>query len=171
MDKRKPLDGKDLQILALLQRDGRLPNAELARRVHLSASPCLERVRRLEQDGYIRDYVARLAPEPVNLAQVVFLQVRLALADEAANTNFLRQIEQIEAVQECHMMAGDYDYLLKLRVPDMRAFRELLTTQLGALPGIERTVSHVVINEVKSSTALPLGIASLSAEHPASDLI
>ena len=156
MEKRKSLDRKDRQLLAILQREGRLPNAELARRVHLSPSPCLERVRRLEQLGYIHDYVARLDAGLLDMAQIVFIQVRLDQKNLAVFNEFRSHIRNMPEVQECHMMAGEFDYLLKVRVPDVGAYRELLGTRLDTLPGVVHTVSHVVIDEVKSSTALPL---------------
>ena len=154
MDRR--LDRIDLRILAELQADGRLSNAALARRVHLSPTPCLERVRRLERDGFIRCYRAELDPGPVDLGLLVFVTVSIDRTSDEAFARFAAAIRKLDEVLECQMVAGGFDYLLKIRVRDMAKFRELLGRTLSEVPGIRETRSYVVMEEVKHAGALPL---------------
>lgn len=150
-----PLDRTDRRILALLQADGRLAIAELARRVHLSATPCLERVRRLERDGYIRGYAAELDPARLGAALLAFVEIQLDRTTPDVFNRFRDAILPLEPVQECHMVAGGFDYLLKVRVRDMAAYRGFLE-ELAALPGVQQTHTYVVMEEVKSTRALAL---------------
>lgn len=150
-----PLDRTDRRILALLQADGRLPVAELARRVHLSATPCLERVRRLERDGYIRAYVADLDPALLGAGLIAFVEILLDRTTPDVFNRFRDAMLGLEPVQECHMVAGGFDYLLKVRVRDMAAYRGFLE-DLAAIPGVQQTHTYVVMEEVKSSRAIPV---------------
>jgi Lrp/AsnC family leucine-responsive transcriptional regulator len=142
-------------LLRLLQADGRLSIAELARQVHLSATPCLERVRRLERDGYIRGYVADLDPALLGAALIAFVQIQLDRTTPDVFNRFKEGVVRLDPVQECHMVAGGFDYLLKVRIADMAAYRRFLE-DLAALPGIEQTHTYVVMEEVKSSRFLPI---------------
>lgn len=150
------LDRTDRRLLALLQADGRLTVAELARRVHLSATPCLERVRRLERDGYIRGYAADLDPAKLGAALLAFVEILLDRTTPDVFTRFRDAMVGLEPVQECHMVAGGFDYLLKVRVRDMAAYRRFLE-QLAAIPGVQQTHTYVVMEEVKSTRAIDLG--------------
>lgn len=150
------LDRTDRRLLALLQADGRLTVAELARRVHLSATPCLERVRRLERDGYIRGYAADLDPAKLGAALLAFVEILLDRTTPDVFTRFRDAMVGLEPVQECHMVAGGFDYLLKVRVQDMAAYRRFLE-QLAAIPGVQQTHTYVVMEEVKSTRAIDLG--------------
>ena len=152
----RPIDRIDRRILELLQQDGRLSNVELARRVSLTPTPCLERVRRLEREGYIRGYAARLSPERLGLGLVVYIQVRLDQTDVVMLERFKHAVVDMQEVQECHMIAGGFDYLLKIRVADIGEFRRFMGQQLSALPGVIQTHSQVVIEEIKSTRALPI---------------
>ena len=150
------LDRIDRKILALLQGDGRMANVELARQVNLSPTPCLERVRRLEREGYIRQYTALLDPDKLNLGLVAYIQVTLDNTATFDLDRFTKEVATLPEVQECHMVAGGFDYMLKIRVGDMGHFRRFLGEKLSALPGVRETHTYVVIQEVKSETAIPV---------------
>ena len=150
-----PLDRIDRRLLALLQGDGRLAIAELARRVHLSATPCLERVRRLEREGYIRGYTADLDPALLGAGLIAFVEVQLDRTTPDVFNRFRDGVIGLTPVQECHMVAGGFDYLLKVRTADMAAYRRFLE-QLAALAGVEQTHTYVVMEEVKSTRAVPV---------------
>jgi Lrp/AsnC family transcriptional regulator, leucine-responsive regulatory protein len=149
------LDRIDRRILRLLQDDGRMAVAELARRVHLSPTPCLERVRRLERDGYIRGYAAELDPSRLGANLVAFVEILLDRTTPDVFNRFKDAMLGLEPVQECHMVAGGFDYLLKVRVRDMAAYRGFLE-QLAALTGVQQTHTYVVMEEVKSTRAIPV---------------
>jgi Lrp/AsnC family leucine-responsive transcriptional regulator len=149
------LDRTDRRILELLQADGRLAVAELARRVHLSATPCLERLRRLERDGYIRGYAADLDPALLGAGLIAFVEILLDRTTPDVFNRFREAVLVLEPVQECHMVAGGFDYLLKVRVRDMAAYRGFLE-QLAAIPGLQQTHTYVVMEEVKSTRAIPV---------------
>lgn len=151
------LDRIDRQILRLLQRDGRLSNVGLAERVHLSAPACLERVRRLVEAGTIREFRAMLDPGSVGAGMLVFVQVVLDRTTPDVFDAFKAAVQARPEILECHMIAGGFDYLLKARVRDMRAYREFTASAVWALPGVRETHTYVVMEEVKETTELPLG--------------
>jgi len=150
------LDRVDREILAELQRDGRLSVAELARRVHLTATPCFERVRRLERAGFIKDYAARLDPERLGFTVLAFIEVSLDRTTPDVLERFRLAVHALEEVLECHMVAGGFEYLLKVRAVSTTAFRRFLAERLNAIPGLQRTHTYLVLEEVKATTALPL---------------
>ncbi|HUO95126.1 MAG TPA: Lrp/AsnC ligand binding domain-containing protein [Steroidobacteraceae bacterium] len=149
------LDRIDRRLLALLQADGRLSVAELGRRVHLSPTPCFERVRRLEREGYIRGYAADLDPAKLGAGLIAFVEVQLDRTTPDVFNRFRDGVIGLEPVQECHMVAGGFDYLLKVRTGDMGAYRRFLE-ELAALAGVEQTHTYVVMEEVKSTRAIPI---------------
>lgn len=151
------LDQIDLDILAALQADGRTTNVALAKQVGLSPTPCLERVKSLEAEGFIAGYSARLAPAALGLGLTVFVQISIERTSQQVFTDFRAAVQAIPEVQECHMVAGGYDYLLKVRVPDMLAYRNFLGVVLSGIPGIRETHSYPVMEELKDSAAIPLG--------------
>lgn len=151
------LDRIDRDILAALQADGRITNVALARQVGLSPTPCLERVKSLEAAGLIRGYVAQLAPAALGLGLTAFVQITIERTSQQVFDDFSVAVQTIPEIQECHMVAGGYDYLLKVRVPDMAAYRHFLGAVLSGLPGIRETHTYPVMEEVKESAALPLG--------------
>jgi len=153
---RRALDRVDRRILRALQEQGRMSNVELARKVGLSATPCLERVRRLESDGFIRGYAARLDAEKLGMGLLVYVQVTLDRTTTTIFDRFRQAVLGIPEVLECHMVAGGFDYLLKLRVPDMAAYRAVLGDRLGKLPGLQQTHSYFVMEEVKDTPAVPI---------------
>jgi Lrp/AsnC family leucine-responsive transcriptional regulator len=145
------VDRLDRKILETLQGEGRLPFAELARRVNLSPTPCIERVRRLEREGYIRGYAARLDPERLGASLLAFVEIRLDRTTPDVFDRFREAVLTLPEIQECHMVAGGFDYLIKLRVADMQAYRRILGERLTALPGVEQTHTYFVMEEVKST--------------------
>ena len=157
------IDRLDLKILAVLQKDGRLPYAELARRIHLSATPCVERVRRLQRLGYIHHYAAHLDPQRLGAGLLAFVEIRLDRTTPEVFERFKRAVIELEEVQECHMVAGGFDYLVKLRVADMAAYRRILGERITALPGVEQTHTYFVMEEVKSTHAIALPPAAVAA--------
>ncbi len=152
----RDLDDRDIAILRELQANARISNAELSRRVHLSATPCMERVRRLEREGYIDRYVTLLNPERLNAGLLVFVELTLERTTEEAFAAFAEAVQQMPEVLECHMVAGGFDYLLKIRVGDMNDYRRLLGEALVAIPGLSQTHTYVVMEQVKESVALPV---------------
>ncbi|WP_119678166.1 Lrp/AsnC ligand binding domain-containing protein [Indioceanicola profundi] len=150
------LDRIDLNILRILQQDGRLTNVELARRVNLSATPCLERVRRLEREGYIRGYVALLDAERLDRGLQAFIEVRLDRTNPDVFRIFADEVAKLDEIQECHMVAGGFDYLIKVRVADMSAYRAFLGDKLSSIPGVAQTHTYMVMEEVKSTHEIPV---------------
>jgi Lrp/AsnC family leucine-responsive transcriptional regulator len=155
---RKPrkLDRTDRLILQTLQQDGRISNVALARKVNLSTTPCLERVRRLERHGYIKGYTALLDPRLVDAGLLVFVEIDLLRTSPDAFRDFRREAMKLRELLECHLVSGNFDYLLKARVKDMQEYRSLLGEKILALPGVSDSRSYVVMEEVKESTALPV---------------
>ena len=156
LKKPKPLDRTDRHILECLQADGRLSNVALATKVNLTTTPCLERVRRLERDGYIKGYTAQLNPELVDASLLVFVEINLIRNTPDAFREFRRQAKQLPELLECHLVSGNFDYLLKARVKDMHEYRILLGEKILALPGVRDSRSYMVMEEVKESMSLPL---------------
>jgi Lrp/AsnC family leucine-responsive transcriptional regulator len=152
----RALDRIDRRILRVLQEKGRISNVELSRKVNLSPTPCLERVRRLESDGFIRGYGARLDAGRLGMGLLVYVQVTLDRTTTTIFDRFRQGVLAIPEVLECHMVAGGFDYLLKLRVPDMAAYRAVLGDRLGKLPGLLQTHSYFVMEEVKDAPAIPI---------------
>ncbi len=144
----------DRNILRILQKDARTSYAELARQVGLSTTPCKERVKRLEKDGVIRSYQANLNPEFLDAALVVFVQIRLNRTSQDIFEEFTRQAKDLPEVQECYLVSGNFDYLIKARVADMSAYRVFLGETLLTLPGVQESTSYVVMEQVKETLTL-----------------
>ena len=153
---RKPrkLDRTDRLILKTLQENGRISNVALARKVNLSATPCLERVRRLERHGYIKGYTALLDAHKVDAGVLVFVEIDLLRNSPDAFRDFRREALKLPELLECHLVSGNFDYLIKARVKDMQEYRALLGEKILALPGVSDSRSYVVMEEVKESTAI-----------------
>jgi Lrp/AsnC family leucine-responsive transcriptional regulator len=147
----------DLAILALLQQDGRLTNAELAERVNLSASACLRRVQRLEADGVIGGYAARVEPKSVGLGLQAFVRVQLSSHDPATVRAFTERLHGWDDVVACHALTGDMDYLLHVIVEDLEHFSRFLLDHLLNGSGVADVNSSFVLRTVKQQRALPLG--------------
>jgi len=152
----KSFDAIDLKILEQLQIDASLSNVELARRVHLSASPCLARVRALEARGLIRQYVALLEAKHLGLHLNVFISISLKLQSRQALQEFEERITLRDEVMECYLMTGDADYLLRVAVPDMPALESFILEQLSQIAQVEKIRSSFALKQVRYKTALPL---------------
>lgn len=152
--KTRVLDRIDQKILRQLQGNARMTNADLARSVNLSPTPCLERVRRLEADGYILDYVTLLNPQKLGAGVVSFIQVQLDRTNPNVFDRFKEQVALCPEVMECHMVAGGFDYLLKVRTKNMLEYRDFLGETLARMSDIKQTHTYVVMEEVKASHAL-----------------
>ena len=152
----RDIDDIDRQILKALQDDGRLSNAALARRIGLTSTPCLERVRRLERDGYILGYSARLNPRLLDAGLLVFVEIRLSRNSPSGFRDFRQRVLEVPEILDCHLVSGNFDYLIKARVRDMDAYRQLLGDRLLNLPGVDGSRTYVVMEQVKESLDLPL---------------
>jgi len=150
------LDRTDQRILRVLQQDGRITNLELAQQVHLSPTAVLERVRRLTRDGYILGYTARLDPARLGAGLLVFIEVLLDRTAPDVMESFRAAVQVRPEILECHLVAGGFDYLIKTRVADMSAYREMLASVIWGLPGVRETRTYAVMEEVKNTTALPI---------------
>jgi len=153
----KKLDRSDLRILDELQRDGSLTNTELARRIGLSPSPCLARVKALEGAGVIQRYVALASAAALGLGLTVFISISLQTQSKAALAEFETEIARHDEVMECYLMTGDSDYLLRVAVTDMAALERFILERLSPIPGVEKIRSSFALKQVRYKTALPLG--------------
>lgn len=144
------LDRIDNKILVELQKDGRLSNVELARRIGLSATPCLERVKKLEREGYIKGYKAVVCPKKLGAALLVYVEITLTKTSPDVFEDFSEAVKAHDEIQECHLISGSFDFLLKTRVADMAAYRNLLGDTLLRLPAVSESRTYVVMEEVKS---------------------
>ena len=150
------LDAIDLRILDELQQNARLTNVELAARVHLSPSPCLARVRVLEESGLIARYVTLLDPLLLGLSVSVFIQIRLERQVERALEQFQAAIREYPEVMKCYLMTGDSDYLIRVVVPDVQALERFIVDELSKIPGVANIRSSFALKQVKYKTELPL---------------
>ena len=149
-------DHIDRRLLATLQQDGRISIVDLAERVGLSPTATTERVRRLTRDGYILGYAARLNPEKLDRGLLIFIEVKLDRTTADIFDRFARAVVRAPEVLECHMVAGGFDYLVKIRIADMNDYRHFLGDVLLALPGVRETHTYAVMEEIKNTGALPL---------------
>ncbi|TMP30208.1 leucine-responsive transcriptional regulator Lrp [Pseudoalteromonas rubra] len=143
------LDRTDRKILVELQKDGRISNVELARRIGLSATPCLERVKKLEREGYIKGYKAVVDPVKLGQGLLVFVEVTVNKNSPDVFDRFNQAVKQHDEIIECHLVSGNFDYLLKTRVTDMSEYRGVLGEILLKLPSISESRTYVVMEEVK----------------------
>jgi Lrp/AsnC family leucine-responsive transcriptional regulator len=150
------LDNTDLRILDELQRDGALSNVELARRVHLSPSPCLARVKALEASGVIERYVAIANANKLGLGLNVFISISLKSQSKEDLADFERRIAEHDEVMECYLMTGDSDYLIRVALPDIGALEKFILEQLSPISGIDKIRSSFALKQVRYKTALPL---------------
>jgi Lrp/AsnC family transcriptional regulator, leucine-responsive regulatory protein len=157
------MDRIDLKILSELQHNARLSNVELARRVNLSPSPCLARVRALESRGVITRYVALIDPVAVGLGLSVFIQVSLERQAEKPIEQFQSAVGRFPEIVECYLMTGDSDYLLRVVVPDVQSLEKFILNGLTKISGVANIRSSFALKQVKYDTALPLPPAERSA--------
>jgi len=154
LNKIKPLDRIDFLILSILQSDGRISNVDLSKKVNLSASPCLDRVKRLEKEGYIERYGAFINPSKLNYGMTAFVQVSLSSTTSDIFKLFNKEVVKIKEVVECHLIAGGYDYLLKIRFADMVSYR-LVLEKIGDLPAISQTSTYIASEQIKQDIGVP----------------
>lgn len=152
----REIDRIDRKVLRELQGDGRLSMTDLAERVGLSVTPCVERVKRLEQEGVIEGYSARINPQRLGFDLLVFVELRLSAKSGPIFEQFRREVVKLPYVLECHLVSGDFDYLLKLRIPEMGAYRQVLGDMLLKLPAAVESRSYIVMEEVKETLVLPI---------------
>ncbi len=149
-------DTTDIKILNLLQENARLTNVELSGKVNLSPSPCLARVRALEQGGIISQYVTLLDPLKIGLGLSVFIQIGLERQVERNLEDFQSKIASYPEVMECYLMTGDFDYLIRVVVADMAALERFILDKLTKIPGLSNIKSSFALKRIKYKTALPL---------------
>lgn len=149
-------DKIDSLILKSLQSEGRLAMTELAQRINLSTTPCVQRVRRLEREGIITGYYARINPACVNRRLLVFIQIKLPNKSEATFDHVKTALAVMPEVLECHLVVGEFDYLVKARLSGMAQYRQLLGRILKDLSSVAETKSHIVMEEIKETLSLPL---------------
>ena len=150
------LDSIDIRILNVLQANGRLTNVELAERINLSPSPCLRRVKLLEEAGFILGYKAQLNASLLNLGITVFVDLKLSHHNDTASDEFERAIEQLPKVINCYLVSGSADYRLEIRIKDLQDY-EFMLRHLQALPHVKDIQSNFVIRSVKSESPMPIG--------------
>lgn len=150
------IDRIDKQILYQLQEHGRLSIVDLASRVNLTKTPCAQRVRRLEQEGIIRGYRADLDPNQLGAGHVLVVQVTLNKTSEDVLERFNEAVRRIPEIQSCYMVAGNFDYLLKVRTHDIAHYRAVLGHEIGRLPNVLQTHSYVVMELVKDEVTVPV---------------
>lgn len=149
-------DDIDRAILNVLQKKGRISNAELADSVNLSASACHRRVQRLEKDGFIKEYVALLSPRKIGVPTTVFVEITLSAQADEVLENFEKAVARIPDVLECHLMAGAADYILKVVAEDTDDFARIHRQHLTRLPGVAQMQSSFALRTVFKTTALPI---------------
>ena len=152
----RELDRIDLNILRILQDEGRISYVELGERVGLSTTPCMERVKRLEREKFITGYGARLNPQKLQANLLVFVEISLASKSADIFDDFRRAAIKLPHVLECHLVSGDFDYLIKARISEMASYRKLLGDILLKLPGVRESKSYIVMEELKETLALPI---------------
>jgi Lrp/AsnC family leucine-responsive transcriptional regulator len=150
------LDEIDLMILRILQTNGRITNAELAKRVKLSPPSVLQRVRSLEKAGLIRNYVALLDPDRLGLKITALAMISLSLHQEQPIERFRRAIHEIPEIIECYHVSGEFDFLLKILVKDIRAYEQLVREKLSKIRGIQQIKTSFVLSNTKAGTQIPL---------------
>lgn len=143
------IDGFDRKIIAVLEKEGRISVTDLAQRVGLSKTPCQTRVKRLTDRGFIRGFKAVTDPDKLGLGHVAFTEVKLSDTREAALAEFRRGVLAIPEVEECHMIASSFDYLLKIRTRDIRQYRDVLGERISTLPHVASTSTFVVMETIK----------------------
>jgi len=152
------MDYIDRQILRQLQTNARVTNAELADKVNLSPTPCLRRVRRLEDDGVIKAYRAELDLDKIGLGISALVFIQLTLNSTANGEQFEQAISQIQRVQECFVLTGRYDYLLRVVAQDLSDYEQLVKGELANIPNIKTIESTIVLNQLNANATLPLTI-------------
>lgn len=152
----RDLDRIDLKILDILQREGRISVTELAERISLSATPCSDRIKRMEREGVISGYHARVNPAALGNNLLVFLEIKLSAKSGDVFDKVKKELLYVPEVMECHLVSGDFDYLVKARLTEMNEYRRLLGEILKRLPASAESRSYVVMEEIKETLYLPV---------------
>lgn len=150
------VDSIDFAILRTLQQEGRISNNDLADRVGLSASPCSRRVRLLEEAGIIDRYVALVDASKVGMGMTVFARVWLKGQDEETTSSFIEAVRAMPQIVECHLMAGDTDFLLRILAPDLEGYRRFQAEHLGRIPGVQSIKTDIPMQQIKRSWEVPV---------------
>lgn len=150
------LDATDIKILGVLQKDSKLTTKEIAKLVNLSPTPVFERQKRLERDGYIKRYTAELAPEKLGCNLIVFCSIKLKQHTKENGFQFMEAINQIDTITNCYNISGDYDFMLKIYVQDMKHYQNFVLNTLGEIDAIGSLHSTFVIGEVKNTNSIPI---------------
>jgi Lrp/AsnC family transcriptional regulator len=150
------LDSVDRRILELLQNDGGLSVSEVAERLGMTPPPCWRRIRRLKEERFLYRRVWLVDPATVGLGVTIYANIQLATHDKAATTNFREKVQTYPEVQECYILLGAIDVLVKIVVVDIKAYEEFFYNHLSQLPGVREVTSNVVLTQVKATTALPI---------------
>ncbi len=147
------LDSYDLKIIELLMQDGRLPVTALARRIGISKSPCQARLKRLREEGYILGFRAQVNYAKLDLEQVAFVEAKMSSTREEILSAFNEAVSSMPEIEECHMIAGSFDYLIKVRTSDVASYRKVLAESISTLPGVSSTSTYVSMQSVKDSNS------------------
>lgn len=150
------LDATDIKILGVLQKDSKLTTKEIAKLVNLSPTPVFERQRRLEREGYIKRYTAELNPEKLGCNLIVFCSIKLKQHTKENGFQFMEAINQIDTITNCYNISGDYDFMLKIYVQDMKHYQDFVLNTLGEIDAIGSLHSTFVIGEVKNTNSIPI---------------
>ena len=150
------LDKIDIKLLQCLQKNSRMTTKDLSQEVNLSTTPVYERVKRLENEGYIRKYVALLDPDKLNLGFTIYVYVKLSKQTHQSAKDFIDAIKDLPEVTECYSVAGKFDFMMKLYAPNMRYYRNLVLDVLGGIDAVASVESTFVMHEVKRTTQLPI---------------
>lgn len=150
------LDATDIKILGVLQKDSKLTTKEIAKLVNLSPTPVFERQKRLERDGYIKRYTAELDPEKLGCNLIVFCSIKLKQHTKENGFQFMEAINQIDTITNCYNISGDYDFMLKIYVQDMKHYQNFVLNTLGEIDAIGSLHSTFVIGEVKNTNSIPI---------------
>ena len=156
IDPQVSLDKYDREILKVLQKDGRISYTELGKKVGLTTTPCIERVKKLERTGFIHGYSAHLSAKQLDAGLVVFVQISLDRSSKRTFEQFKQAIQELDPVQECYLVTGSFDFLVKARVRDMQAYRDFLEEELLAVPGVSDSTSIAAMETVKETLAVKL---------------
>jgi len=150
------LDKIDRKILDILQRNGKITNAQLSKDINLSPAPTLERVKKLEVSGFIENYYAKLNAPKLGLTVTTFLSIKLSKHNPENTLEFVNKIQDIDEIVECHYITGSSDYLLKVIAKDIQAYQEIIHNKIGKIEGIDNMQTMVVLNTPKDSNVLPI---------------
>lgn len=150
------IDQIDKQILEILQENAKITNAQLSKDINLSPAPTLERVKKLENAGYIQSYHARLDAQKLGLGVATFVSVKLNKHNKSSNENFVKQVREIDEIVECHYVTGSSDYVLKVVSKDIDSYQSLIMNKISEIAEVDNMQTMVILNTIKDSDSLPI---------------